>query len=368
VEAVSERLSRGHFEKGARYRSSEEVDELVSRARESLGAFLNAFAPDEVLMGADASSLIRRLSRSLGEQLASGDEVVVSELDHEANIAPWLELEKRGVTLKFWSVDNDGAQLDIEKLDEVLTERTRLVALTKASNAVGTIVDLIPVAERVHAREGYLFVDAVHFAQHGSLDVRFLGCDFLVCSGHKAFGPHVGFLWGRREALDSLAPVTETFNYEAIAGMNATVGYVEELGRRSRHLHLPPEEDIGRRGDLRRGMQAIRHYERSLSTHLLSRLEELPEVKVYGVRDPDRAALRTPAFCINVAGLDPADVSRKLAGEKFLVRDGDFDSPRLFQALRLSESGAVRVSFAHYNSYEEVDRFVEVLRKISRGS
>ena len=136
------------------------------------------------------------------EDALPGDEIVVTELDHEANIAPWLALETRGIKVKFWPVEREGARLDIEKLDEILTERTRVVAVTKASNAVGTIVDLIPVAERIHAQKGYLFTDAVQFAAHGPLDVQFFGCDFMVCSAYKVFGPHIGFLWGKKEVLN----------------------------------------------------------------------------------------------------------------------------------------------------------------------
>jgi selenocysteine lyase/cysteine desulfurase len=256
-----------------------------------------------------------------------------------------------------------------------------LVAVTKASNALGTIVDLIPIADRIHARDGYLFVDAVQFGPHGPLDVRFFGCDFLVCSGYKIFGPHMGFMWGRKQVLDRLPVFREYFvpdrapdkyeagtpSYEALAGMNAAIGYIEEVGRRSRHIPLPPAEDAGRRGDIRRGMQAIRHYERTLSDHLLARIRELPGLEVYGLVEPEQAALRTPTLCFDVRRIEPGEVSRRLAEKEILVRDGHFYCPRLFKALGLSEeTGAVRASLVHYNSIEEVGRFVEALQELSK--
>ncbi|MFQ5790779.1 MAG: cysteine desulfurase-like protein [Acidobacteriota bacterium] len=377
VEAVSAHLVARNAQRGGRYRFSEEVDEVIRQARESLAVFLNAYETEEVVFGLNATGFIRQVSLALAEIFRPGDEVIVSELDHEANIAPWLALEKREVKVKFWPVEREGACLDIAKLDGMLTDRTRLVAVTKASNATGTIVDLIPIAERIHARGGYLFVDAVHFAPHGPLDVRFLGCDFIVCSGYKLFGPHMGFMWGKREILDSLPTFREyfvpdrtpdkfevgTYSYEAVAGMNAAVGYIEELGRRSRDLPLAPADGVGRRGDLRRGMQAIRHYERVLSRQLLLRMQDLPGVTVYGIADPDRAALRTPTLCFNLKDVDPADVCRHLSRKGIFVRDGHLYCPRLLRALGLdAERGAVRASLVHYNNFEEVDRFAEALQ------
>jgi len=280
--------------------------------------------------------------------------------------------------VKFWPVEAD-ARLDIERLGSMLTDRTRLVAVTKASNAVGTIVDLIPIAERIHAHGGHLFVDAGHFAPHGPLDVRFFGCDFLVCSGYKVFGPHMAFLWGRRELLDSLPIVREdfvadrtpdkyetgTYSYEAVAGMDAAIAYIEELGRRSSELPLAPQDAVGRRGDIRRGMQAIRQYERDLTGQLLRLVGEIPEVKVYGIDRPNHDAYRTPTLCFTVKGVPAPDVSRQLAQQGISVRDGNQHCPRLMRALGLPEhEGAVRASLVHYNSYEEVNRFADALAQI----
>jgi cysteine desulfurase family protein (TIGR01976 family) len=379
VDTVAGHLTDHNVQRGGRYRLSEEVDAVVRHARESVAALLNANEPAEVVFGLNATSFVRMVSLALGDLLKAGDEIVVTELDHEANIAPWLALEKRGVKVKHWPVEAD-ARLNIEKLDAILTDRSRLVAVTKASNAVGTIVDLIPVAERIHARGGYLFVDAVHFAPHGPLDVRFFGCDFLVCSGYKIFGPHMGFLWGKRELLDSLPTFREyfvadrapdkfevgTYSYEAVAGMDAAIGYIEELGRRSKDLPLAPADAVGRRGDLRRGMQAIRHYERTLTAHLLRRVGEVPGVTIYGITGPEHDAYRTPTLCFSLKGVTPADVSRRLAKQGIAVRDGHQYCPRLMRALGLSEEeGAVRVSLVHYNTLEEVNLFAKALEKIS---
>jgi cysteine desulfurase family protein (TIGR01976 family) len=382
VDAVSDHLLRRNVQRAGRYRLSLEVDRVIQATRESLAVLVNAWEPEEIVLGLNASGFVAQLSQALAAHLQPGDELVVTELDHEANITPWLALAERGFKVKFWPVRPEAARLDLSDLDSILTDRTRLVAVTKASNAVGTIVDLRPIAELIHARKGYLFVDAVHFAPHGPLDVRFLACDFLVCSGYKIFGPHMGFLWGKRELLDRLPTPREnfipdrapekfelgTFSYEAMAGMNAAVGYLEDLGRRSRHLPLAPADDGGRRGDLRRGMQAIRHYERTLTEHLLRRVREVPGLTVYGVEDPNQAADRTPTLCFNLARLNPADATRQLAERGIFVRDGHMYCPRLIEALGLSpESGAIRASLAHYNTFEEVDRFTEALRALVEG-
>ncbi len=381
VDAVSGHLTTRNAQAGGRYRSSEEVDATLQHARESAAVFLNANEPEEVVFGLNATAFIRLVSAAYGELLSTGDQIVVTGLDHEANIAPWLALEKLGIEVKFWPVESD-ARLDVGKLDALLTDRTRLVAVTKASNAVGTIVDLIPIAERIHARGGHLFVDAGHFAPHGPLDVRFFGCDFLVCSGYKIFGPHMGFLWGKRELLDSLPMVREdfvadrapdkyetgTYSYEAVAGMDAAIEYIEELGRRSSELPLAPQDAVGRRGDIRRGMQAIRHYERDLTGQLLRQVGEISGVKIYGIDGPNYDAYRTPTLCFSVKGVAAPEVSRRLAQQGISVRDGHQHCPRLMRALGLSESeGAVRASLVHYNTFEEVNKFADALAQISTG-
>ena len=381
VDAVSNHLTTRNVQAGGRYRSSEEVDAVIRHARESAAVFVNANQAEEIVFGLNATSFIRLVSAAYGELLAPGDQVVVTELDHEANIAPWLALEKLGIEVKFWPVESD-TRLDIGRLDSILTDRTRLVAVTKASNAVGTIVDLIPIAERIHARGGHLFVDAGHFAPHGPLDVRFFGCDFLVCSGYKVFGPHMAFLWGRRELLDSLPILREdfvpdrapdkyetgTYSYEAVAGMDAAIEYVEAIGRRSSDLPLAPQDAVGRRGDIRRGMQAIRHYERELTSLLLRVVGEIPGVSIYGIDGHEYDAYRTPTLCFSVKGVSPPEVSRQLTRQGISVRDGHQHCPRLMHALGISESeGAVRASLVHYNTAAEVNRFADALAQISAG-
>lgn len=381
VDAVSGHLTTRNVQAVGRYRSSEEVDATLQHARESAAVLLNANEPEEVVFGLNATAFIRLVSAAYGELLSTGDQIVVTELDHEANIAPWLALEKLGIEVKFWPVESD-TRLDVGRLDALLTDRTRLVAVTKASNAVGTIVDLIPIAERIHARGGHLFVDAGHFAPHGPLDVRFFGCDFLVCSGYKIFGPHMGFLWGKRELLDSLPMVREdfvadrapdkyetgTYSYEAVAGMDAAIEYIEELGRRSSELPLAPQDAVGRRGDIRRGMQAIRHYERDLTGQLLKQVGEISGVKIHGIDGPNYDAYRTPTLCFSVKGVAAPEVSRQFAQQGISVRDGHQHCPRLMRALGLSESeGAVRASLVHYNTFEEVNKFADTLAQISAG-
>jgi cysteine desulfurase family protein (TIGR01976 family) len=382
VQAVTHHLLRRNVQRGGRYRLSQEVDRTIEEARESIATFLNAFGPHEIVLGQNATGFIVQVSQAMARWLKPGDEMVVTELDHEANITPWLALQDQGFRVKFWPVRPEEGRLDLLDLERLMTERTRLVAVTKASNALGTIVDLKPVAERIHERGGYLFVDAVHFAPHGPLDVRYLGCDFLVCSGYKIFGPHMGFLWGKGEILDRLPTLREqfipdrapdkyelgTFSYEAMAGMSAALGYLEEIGRRSADLPLPPVENGGRRGNLRRGMQAIRHYERTLTEHALRRLGEVPGLRIHGISDPVHAADRTPTFCFTLRGRAPVEVTERMAERGIFIRDGHLYCPRLLERMGIApEPGAVRASLVHYNSFQEVDRLASELASLSES-
>ena len=379
ADAVQDHLLSRHVQRGGRYGRSREVDAGIRRARESVATFLNAREPEEVAFGMNATSFIRIVSLALAETLTDRREIIVSDMDHEANIATWLILQRHGVRIRWWNVRDDGS-LHVDDLLPLLAEHTRLVACTMASNALGSIVDVKKLTNLAHAKGAEVFLDAVHYAPHGPIDVRDIDCDYLVCSGYKIFGPHMGFLWGKRKALEALPTFREdfipdtiptkievgTFVYENVSGMDAAIGYLEALGTRV----SPKGQASSRRATLVRAMEAIRDYEAKLSMRLLAGLARVKSdaVTVYGIRDSQSIHMRVPTVCFNVKGVSPEKVATKLAEMGIGVRDGNMYSPRLLTRLAIApENGAVRVSLAHYNSFEEIDRFLIGLREIASG-
>ena len=372
LNAVADHLLHRNVQRGGRYRHSQEVDSTIARARESVALLVNARHPEEISFGMNATSFMRLISIAIGQSLKERRQIIVTDLDHEANIAVWLALEREGAEIVWWHFRDDG-RLHPEDLDALLSPRTRVVACTLASNAIGSILDVAEVARRAHAAGAEVFVDAVHYGPHGPIDVQAFDCDYLVCSGYKIFSPHMGFLWGRRETLDALATFREdfvpdttpakleigTYIYENVAGMDAAVRYLEDLGRRI-------DPDIGsRRAALVTATEAIRAYEAQLSQSMLEVLAEA-KATVYGITDPKQLCGRTPTLCFNLRGVTPARVTEELAKQNIAVRDGHMYSPRLMKRLGLTkESGAVRASLVHYNSLEEVRSFAAALANIT---
>jgi cysteine desulfurase family protein (TIGR01976 family) len=373
LEAVTDHLVARNVQRGGPYRRSREVDAMIARARGSVAAFVNARSADEIAFGLNATSFIRAISLALGQTLGSRPEIIVSDADHEANVATWLALERVGARILWWRVRDDG-RLEPGDLDGLLSERTRLVACTVASNATGTLVDVADVARRAHRVGAEVFLDAVHFAPHGAIDVQAFDCDYLVCSGYKIFAPHMGFAWCRREAINRLPTFREdfipdvtpdkleagTYVYENVAGMDAAVGYLEELGRRQGL----PASDGSRTTAIRCAMDAIAEYERSLSAHLLDAVGAISGVAVHGVTDRARLRERVPTLCFSVEGVDPSAVAAGLAARDVGARSGHMYSPRLLTRLGRMPAGAVRASLVHYNTTAEIARFREVLSEV----
>ena len=375
LDTVRNHLLTRNVQRGGPYGRSQEVDATIQRARESVAIFLNAREPAEIAFGMNATSFIRIVSLALADTLQDRKEIVVCEMDHEANVATWLALERHGVQIRWWRMGNDGS-LDLGDLQPLLNSKTRLVACTMASNALGSIVDVKEVARLAHEAGAELFLDAVHYAPHGSIDVQELDCDYLVCSGYKIFAPHMGFLWGKRPALEALPTFREdfipdqiptkievgTFVYENVAGMDAAITYLEGLGNRV----SPNGNADSRRARLLSAMDAIRDYESLLSTELLRALRNLNGVTVYGIQEPLFASRRVPTVCFNLEGVAPSVTASSLASKGIGVRDGNMYSPRLLERLGVSpESGTVRASLVHYNTLDEIDRFIRELRKIA---
>lgn len=372
LSAVAHHLLHRNVQRGGRYRRSQEVDQAISQARSGVALLVNAWHADEISFGMNATSFMRLVSIAIGQSLRDRREIIVTDLDHEANIAVWLALEREGAKIVWWHFRDDG-RLHPEDLEKLLTPRTRIVACTLASNAIGSILDIAEVSRRAHGAGAEVFVDAVHYGPHGPIDVRTFGCDYLVCSGYKIFSPHMGFLWGRLETLNVLPTFREefipdtapakleigTYIYENVAGMDAAVRYLEGLGR------LINPAATSRREALVAAAEAIRGYEAQLSRDML-RVLARSNATVYGITAEDEVSQRTPTLCFNLPGISPAKVTEELAKQKIGVRDGHMYSPRLMKRLGLAQdSGAVRASLVHYNTLEEVERFGKALAAIA---
>ena len=369
LDAVNHHLLECNVQRGGRYAKSRAVDETIQRARKSVADLVNARDVSEIAFGMNATSFIRLISLAIGQTLGKRNEIIVTDMDHEANVATWLALQQNGARIVWWKMGESG-NLQVDDLIPLLSPATRLVACTLASNALGSIVDVASAARAAHAVGAEVFLDAVHFGPHGLIDVQALGCDYLVCSGYKIFAPHMGFLWARRALLQRLPTFREdfipdeppakieagTFIYENVAGMDAAVQYLESLGR------VDSEEP--RRPRLERALAAIRAYEETLSREMLHVLNRAG-AEIYGIRETHRIPERVPTLCFNLPGISPARVTEELARRNIGVRDGHMYSPRLMQRLGLSqETGAVRASLVHYNTLTEVQTFAGALAEI----
>jgi cysteine desulfurase family protein (TIGR01976 family) len=371
-EAIHEHLLERNVQRGGRYPHSIAVDAAIAHARECVAALVNARRPEEIAFGMNATSFIRLVSLAVGQTLSERDEIIVTEMDHEANIATWLALEHAGAKFKWWKMREDG-RLHIEDLRPLFSSRTRLVACTLCSNALGSIVDVRGAADLAHAAGAEIFLDAVHYGPHGTIDVQALDCDFLVCSGYKIFGPHMAFLWGRYESLVQLPTFREdfipnvppgkieagTFIFENVAGMDAVVHYLAELGRT-----LAGKPGASLQADIQVATAAIKAYEQTLSAEMLRVLSECGAT-VYGIQDAKLLNARVPTFCFNLPGIAPKVVVETAASAGLGIRDGHMYAPRLMKRLGVPvETGAVRASFLHYNTVAEVARLGEVLKGI----
>jgi cysteine desulfurase family protein (TIGR01976 family) len=376
LDAVNHHLLECNVQRGGRYAKSREVDETISRARQSVADLVNARHPSEIAFGMNATSFIRLVSLAIAQTLAERNEIVVTDMDHEANIATWLALRRNGARFSWWKMREDG-NLHVDDLAPLVSPKTRLVSCTLASNAIGSIVDVTAVAKVAHAAGAEVFLDAVHYGPHGLIDVQTFNCDYLVCSGYKIFAPHMGFLWGRRELLRMLPTFREdfipdeppakieagTFIYENVAGMDAAVRYLADLGDKIN----PGGKAASRRAALQYALMAIRAYEQTLSREMLRVLSSCGAA-VYGITNMEEIDQRVPTLCFNLPNTDPARVAEELARRNIGVRDGHMYSPRLMKRLGLtSESGAVRASLVHYNTLVEVHRFGDALAEIARS-
>jgi len=377
-DAVNHHLLECNVQRGGRYAKSQEVDATIARARQSVADFLNARDPSEIAFGMNATSFIRLASLAIGQTLEKRNEIIVTDMDHEANVATWLALEKDGAKLLWWKMAEDG-NLHVDDLKPLVSSKTRLVACAVAANSLGSIVDVAGAAKVAHEAGAEIFLDCVHFGPHGQMDVQAFDCDYLVCSGYKIFGPHMGFLWGRRELLKKLPTFREefipdeppgkieagTFIYENVAGMDAAISYLESLGKRPQSSGDAATNN-SKRLNLARAMQNIRAYEESLSREMLQVLHDCG-AKIYGYAGENQVHRRVPTLCFNLPTVAPAKVTESLAQAGIGIRDGHMYAPRLMKRLGVPvESGVVRASLVHYNTLEEIHGFGNALLDLTK--
>ena len=380
IDAVSRYYTESNANDGGAFLTSHRSDEVVARGHTAVAEFLNARSGREIKFGPNMTTLTFHISRSIGKTLRPGDEIVVTTLDHEANVSPWRAMaEDRGVTVRTVDIHPEDGTLDLDDLDRKLTERTRLVAVGYASNALGTINPVAEIVRRAHAVGALSYIDAVHFAPHGPIDVEALDTDFLVCSAYKFFGPHAGALYGKEAVLDGLPPYkvrpahdhfeTGTPNFEAIAGTLAAVDYLAWVGERFGVGYASEFAGFsGRRLSLKTAMRAIRTYELDLYARLADGLERIRGAHLWGITDHARFAERTPTAAVTFDGIAPRAVAEALGERGITTWDGNFYAQALIERLGLQEAGGVlRIGLAHYTTAEEVDRLLSALSAIVPG-
>ena len=373
IDAIAGYLRHDNANTGGAYATSRRTDAMIAEARAAMADLLHCGA-DEVAFGPNMTTLTFAISRAIGRDLKPGDEIVVTRLDHDANVSPWLAMaEDRGIAVRWAEIHDEDCTLDIADLASKINSKTKLVAVGYASNAVGTINPVKEIVRLAHAAGALAYVDAVHYGPHGLIDVATLDCDFLVCSTYKFFGPHMGVLFGKRAHLQRLRPYKVrpntnaipncwewgTLNHEGIAGIAACVEYLAEVGRRSR------PEVATRRAAIEAAYEAIHEQERGLFERMISGLLRIPDLKIYGITDPKRFHERCATLAVRIERHSPLQLATKLGEHGFFTWDGNYYALNLTEHLDVEKSGGfLRIGLVHYNTGEEVDRMLAVLRKI----
>jgi cysteine desulfurase family protein (TIGR01976 family) len=380
IDAMADYFKRANANCGGTFITSRRNDEMIVQARVAMADFLNAGSEREIVFGANMTTLTFSISRAIGRMLQPGDEIIVTHLDHDANISPWLALEEKGIIVKWANFNVSNCRLDLEHLSSLLSRKTRMVALGYASNAVGTINPIKKIASMIHEIGAWVWVDAVHYAPHGAIDVQDIDCDFLVCSAYKFFGPHVGVAWGKPDLLERIAAYkvrpsisnpphkfeTGTLNHEGLAGVAGAVDYLAEVGRE--YGNNPGLQAInlknykGRRKELKQALGIIAAYERPLFAYMVAELEKMPDIKMYGILNPSEFDERCPTLAFTRYGHTPESIAKNLAKRGIFVWHGNYFALAVTERLGVEDAGGmVRVGLAHYNTKEEVDRFLEAL-------
>ncbi len=385
LERMQQYLLQCNANHGGAFPTSIESDAILEEAHRAMADFYNAASPQEIVFGANMTTLTLHISRSIARTWKPGDSIVVTRLDHDANVTPWvLAAKDRGCRILWVDFHPEDGTLDLDSYRAALEHSPRLVAVGYASNALGTINPVRQLIRLAHEAGAWVYVDAVQYAPHGPIDVQDLDCDFLVSSSYKFFGPHQGILYGKYELLSELFPYkvrpapaeppgkfeTGTQNHEAMAGILGALEYLIWLGR---EFGAEREEDLLDRGyrdralDLKKAMQVIRGYEFELSRTLLESLQEIPGLTLYGLTDPRRIDERVPTFAFRLGDLHPRQVAEALAARGIAVWDGNYYAISVTERLGVEEKGGmVRVGAVHYNTLEEIARLREALFEIAK--
>jgi cysteine desulfurase family protein (TIGR01976 family) len=372
IDAIADYLTRNNSNTGGAYQTSRNSERMIADARSAMGDFLNCDA-DEIVIGPSMTTLTYAMSLALGRELGPGDEIVLTLLDHDANFSPWKALEEKGVVIRAVKFNEDDCTLDMNDLAANIGKRTKLVAVGYASNAAGTINNVAEVVRLARQAGALSYIDAVHYAPHGAIDVRGLDCDFLACSTYKFFGPHMAVLYGKREHLKRLRPYKlrpntdnipncwewGTLNHECIAGIKACVDYWEDLGR-----HAKPTVTT-RRAAILAAHEAVHVHERKMIEKMISGLLAIPGLKLYGVSDPRRFEERCATFAVRIEGHTPLELATKLGERGFFTWDGNYYAINVTEQLDVERLGGfLRIGVVHYNTMEEVEQLLAALREI----
>lgn len=381
IESISRCLIESNTNVHGKFRTSQIVDALIADAHEAMADLLNAESAEEVVFGQNMTTITLHMSRSIGRLLEKGDEIVLSRMDHDGNVAPWLLLaEDLGLVVKWLPFDTESFEFDLTDLDGLLTKKTRLVCVGAASNLTGTINDVKAICARARDAGALTYIDAVQSVPHVSTDVQSLGCDFLVCSAYKFFGPHQGVLWGRRELLERLTPYkvrpasdaipdcfeTGTQSHEGMAGTLAAVDYFSWIGETmAEQYHGKYSRFSGRRKFVHAALDCLFDYEAGLAQQLISGLQQLPGVRVQGITAPDALDRRVPTVSFTVDGQTPNDIATSLAIRNIFVWSGHVYAVEAAKCLGIFDhGGAVRIGPVHYNSSAEIDQVLNALTDI----
>jgi len=372
IDAIADYLAHNNANTGGAYLTSRNTDRMIAETRLAMGDFLNCDA-DEIVFGPTMTTLTYAMSRALGRDLGPGDEIVLTLLDHDANFSPWKALEEKGVNIRAVRFNEGDCTLDMRDLAAKIGERTKIVAVGYASNAVGTINNVAEVVRLARQAGALSYIDAVHYAPHGPIDVRALDCDFLVCSTYKFFGPHMGVLYGKREHLKRLRPYKVrpntdnipncwewgTLNHECIAGIKACVDYWEDLGRRAN------PEVTSRRAAILAAHEATHQHERKMTEKMIAGLLAIPGLKLYGISDASRFDNRCATFVVRIEGHTPLELATRLGERGFFTWDGNYYALNLTEQLDVERLGGfLRIGLVHYNTMEEVEGLLRALREI----
>lgn len=372
ADAVSRCLIAANANLGGFFETTQAAQRIVDEAHQAMADFLGATTPEEIVIGPNMTTLTYHMSRTLGRGFEPGDEIVLTRMDHEGNVSPWLQLaEDKGLVVRFLPFDERSWQVEEEALAALLTDRTRLVALNYASNLTGSINRVKTLTAIAKKAGALVYVDAVQFAPHGLVDVEDIGCDFLVCSAYKFFGPHMGILWGRRSVIDRLVPYkcrcssnglperfeTGTPQIELMAGLSAAVAHFEKLGAAT-------GETGSRRHKIAAAYEASIAYENRLARRLIEGLGDIPGLVIHGITDPRRTHERVPTVSFTVEGIVPETIVRQMNAEGIFLWSGHNYAWEIVHQLGIpAEEGVVRIGIAHYNTAGEIDETLESVHR-----